>query len=179
MIIFVAFFIHFVIHFASILHTLLCLKLAPHTTVCHKVGAGDDPPQAPSICKSAAPCLQGSMACRIIFQVPIRTEGSLAPHTPRRHPTVLRGQNRYFHFGVILASKTHSRGTIFLTPSWYPLVFGFGAILVPTCLREWSQNPPKIDPRAVQYPSQHPSYYRSLFLLIFDGFSIDFRPRNQ
>ena len=34
MIIFVAFCIHFGIYFASILHTLLCLKLAPHTTVC-------------------------------------------------------------------------------------------------------------------------------------------------
>ena len=36
MINFVAFCILFGIHFASILHTHLCLKLAPHTTVCHK-----------------------------------------------------------------------------------------------------------------------------------------------
>ena len=44
MIIFVAFFIHFGIHFASILHTLLCLKLAPHTTVClsSKIALGID-----------------------------------------------------------------------------------------------------------------------------------------
>ena len=53
--------------------------------------------------------------------------------------------------------------THFLTSSWYPHFLDFGANLVSTCPPTWSQNPPKIDPRAVQHPSQLPSYHRPLF----------------
>ena len=90
MIIFVAFFIHIGIHFASILHTLLCLKLAPHTTVCQsskiiRMGGGGDSPEAlqyhirrPLACKGAERVrLQAN-----ILPDPARAEGS--PHTPRR-----------------------------------------------------------------------------------------------
>ena len=125
------------------------------------------------------PCLQGEHGVSNGFSSPHQNWGVFSPsYSPpaRNRP---RPVERYFHFGVILASKTHPRGTNFLTSSWYPLFFDFGAILVPTCRPKWSQNPPKIDPRAVQYPSQHPSYHRSLFLLIFDGFFIDFRSQNQ
>ena len=64
----------------------------------------------------------------------------------------------------------------FLTSSWDPHFSDFGANLAPTCLPSWSQNPPKIGPRAFQVAFKIASYFWSLFGLIFDGFLVDFRP---
>ena len=48
--------------------------------------------------------------------------------------------------------------------------------MVPTWPPTWAQNPPKIDPRAIQNPSQLASCFRSVFGSIFDRFLVDFRP---
>ena len=67
----------------------------------------------------------------------------------------------------------------FLTSSWYPSFSDFGANLAPTWLPTWAQNRPKIDPRAIQNPSQLASCFRSPFGSIFYRFLMDFRPQNR
>ena len=66
----------------------------------------------------------------------------------------------------------------FLTSSWDPHFSDFGANLAPTCPPTWSQNPPKIAPRALQDPSKIASYLRSLFGWIFHRFLEDFPFQN-
>ena len=54
-----------------------------------------------------------------------------------------------------------------------------GPILVPTWLQLGIQNRPKIDPRAIQTPSQLASCFRSPFGWIFERIFIDFRLPNR
>ena len=53
----------------------------------------------------------------------------------------------------------------------------FQTNLTPICDPNGTQNPPKINPRAIQNPSQHPSCLRSFFSLILFVFFIDLRPQ--
>ena len=50
----------------------------------------------------------------------------------------------------------------------------FDAILAPTCLPTWTQNPPKSVPRGLQIPSQLASCFECLFLSILGSSWIDF-----
>ena len=60
-----------------------------------------------------------------------------------------------------------------------PIFFNFGPNLAPTWPPTWAPNRPKIDPRAIQNPSQLASCFRLVLGSIFDRFLIDFRPQNR
>ena len=68
---------------------------------------------------------------------------------------------------------------ILLASSFDRFFIDCGANLGPTCLPTWHQNPPKIDPRGSQIPSQLALYFRCLFYRsweplgwIFGGFGV-------
>ena len=96
------------------------------------------------------------------IQVPIRSEGSLAPHTPRRHPTIPDHQKDIF----ILAPKTYTCIPFGALIFWPPLGTHFFLILVPFWCQLASQNGPKIHQKSIQEPSNtHPNIH-----LIIDHF---------
>ena len=129
---------------------------------------------------SAAPCFsKGAWRVKLVWllQVPIRSEGSLAPHTPRRHLTIPGAQKDIF----MLAPKTHPRASkslpeaiqnrITFSSSFFD---GFGSNLAPT----WSQLAPNLEPKSFQNPSQEPSktHPKSHHILndFLDGFWMHF-----
>ena len=67
----------------------------------------------------------------------------------------------------------------FLTSFWYPISSDFGANLAPTRPPTWAQNRSKIDPSAIQNPSQLACCFRLVFGSIFDRLLIDFRSKNR
>ena len=121
------------------------------------------------------------MACRInvsvsqFFQIPIRAEGSLAPHTPRRHLTKPRGQNGFFildHFFCFFLID-------FFDIVFYRFLSQLSPNLAPTWPQLGAQIHPKTHPRAIKNRSQIASYFWFVFWSIFHWFSIDFRCQNR
>ena len=68
---------------------------------------------------------------------------------------------------------------IFWTSFCNAILVDFGSNLASTCLPTRIQNRPKIDPRAIQTPSQLASCFRSPFGWIFERILIDCRLPNR